>query len=428
MKILYCVMILTAEFSLAANPWMRQQQSRQREQQWRWQQQQSYQQVQQRQRQAQLREQQWRWQQQQSYRQVQQRQRQAQQREQQWRWGQQHSCHQVQPRQQQPLRQGQQQWVLAPIVAPSTGSRTNSTFESDRRQRHQMLESTFVTNVTPSTSTTGSTNSIFESDRRQRYQMLESTFVTNVTPSTTTTTSSASTAASGINSVSDAIFKADMKERDFILKSTMGAETKNEYWEYHKMASQAWKEGNYIRAISAVEGMIKTNSLDINLASDYVSLAMLQWNQNYKASAKASMRKAIEVMRTGKYIGNSSCEERAVIFLKKMENDELPKSFNSDDTNSYGVLGYIMEAPRAAYNKKIQELNHRSDVLALYASSMSKSYRMQGESQARWAKLSARAEYQKATGKTFSPDAPPPSGSSSREAWDSCKKVYDIFK
>lgn len=54
MKILYCVMILTAEFSLAANPWMRQQQSRQREQQWRWQQQQSYQQVQQRQRQAQL--------------------------------------------------------------------------------------------------------------------------------------------------------------------------------------------------------------------------------------------------------------------------------------------------------------------------------------------------------------------------------------
>ena len=395
MKILYCVMILTAEFSLAANPWMRQQQSRQREQQWRWQQQQSYQQVQQRQRQAQLREQQWRWQQQQSYRQVQQRQRQAQQREQQWRWGQQHSCHQVQPRQQQPLRQGQQRWSLAPIVAPSTGSRTNSTFESDRRQRHQMLESTFVTNVTPST---------------------------------TATTSSASTAASGINSVSDATFKADMKERYFMLESTMGSETKDEYWEYSKKASQAWKEGNYIRAISAVEGMIKTNSLDINLASDYVSLAMLQWNQNYKASAKASMRKAIEVMRTGKYIGNSSCEERAVIFLKKMENDELPKSFNSDDTNSYGVLGYIMEAPRAAYNKKIQELNHRSDVLALYASSMSKSYRMQGESQARRAKLSARAEYQKATGKTFSPDAPPPSGSSSREAWDSCKKVYDIFK
>ena len=369
MKILYCVMILAAEFSLAANPWMRQQQSRQREQQWRWQQQQSYQQVQQRQRQAQ-------------------------QRQQQWRWGQQHSCHQVQPRQQQPLRQRQQQWVLAPIVAPSTGS----------------------------------TNSIFESDRRQRYQMLESTFVTNVTPSTTTTTSSASTAASGINSVSDATFKADMKERYFMLESTMGSETKDEYWEYSKKASQAWKEGNYIRAISAVEGKIKTNSLDINLASDYVSLAMLQWNQNYKASAKASMRKAIEVMRTGKYIGNSSCEERAVIFLKKMENDELPKSFNSDDTKSYGVLGYIMEAPRAAYNKKIQELNHRSDVLALYASSMSKSYRMQGESQARWAKLSARAEYQKATGKTFSPDAPPPSGSSSREAWDSCKKVYDIFK
>ena len=256
----------------------------------------------------------------------------------------------------------------------------------------------------------------------------ESTFVTNVTPSTTTTTSSASTAASGINSVSDAIFKADMKERDFMLKSTMGSETKNEYWEYSKKASQAWKEGNYIRAISAVKGQIRTNTLDINLAADYVSLAMLQWNQNYKASAKASMRKAIEVMRTGKYIGNSSCEERAVIFLKKMENDELPESFNSDDTKSYGVLGYIMEVPRAAYNKKIQELNHRSDVLALYASSMSKSYRMQGESQARRAKLSAGAEYQKATGKTFSPDAPPPSGSSSREAWESCKKIYDIFK
>ncbi len=39
----------------------------------------------------------------------------------------------------------------------------------------------------------------------------------------------------------------------------------------------------------------------------------------------------------------------------------------------------------------------------------------------------ARMQYQKATGNTFSPSNSPSSGTSARDSWDSCKRIYDIF-
>ena len=195
---------------------------------------------------------------------------------------------------------------------------------------------------------------------------------------------------------------------------------------YSKIKVNEWKAGNYSAAIDALNEAMKENH-DFTLASGYVQLAMLNWNLGNKYAAREAMEKAIHVLRTKKYVSGSGCEECAVIFYNKMKNDDLPAIFTYRDTEKGGVLWHIMQVPYAVFEKKIGEEKRRLDFLnSYYQSQLNTEYR-RGQSQARMAKMRARQEYQNSTGRTFSPNNPPSYGSSAREAWDACKKVYDIF-
>ena len=124
----------------------------------------------------------------------------------------------------------------------------------------------------------------------------------------------------------------------------------------------------------------------------------------------------------------SGCEQRAVIFLNKMRKGELPRCFTVEDNNAGdGVNMYIMEIPYAVAERRTEALKRRYDAMGAYFGSMARSYELQGQSQARMARAYARHKYQKATGNTFSPNDPPSRGTSARESWDRCKKIYDIF-
>ena len=195
--------------------------------------------------------------------------------------------------------------------------------------------------------------------------------------------------------------------------------------DYWKLCDQAWERGNYATALYYQKLDMQDETLPVNLASCNVTLAMLHWNLGQTYEAQQCMQKAIQLLRSD--LGKG-CEQRAEIFLQKMQQRKLPKYFTRDDGNhANGVLVFIMEIPRAVFDRKMNAIKMRYAAMGTYFSSMTNSYRLQGEMQARTARLQARQTYQKKTGDTFNPNSPPAYGSSKRAEWDMCKKIYDIF-
>ena len=173
-------------------------------------------------------------------------------------------------------------------------------------------------------------------------------------------------------------------------------------------------------------GILRT---DCNLASYYVWLAMLQWNDNEPSSARSSMEEAIRLMKYGESLGQG-CEKLAERFLGKMRSGDLPSTFTSTDILSdCGICKTIMAPVEARFWKCTNASISRSNLVISWADSMSRTYQMEGERQARMARQGARQEYLRKTGREFSPDRDtrPPYGKA-RDEWDSCKRVYDIFE
>ena len=193
--------------------------------------------------------------------------------------------------------------------------------------------------------------------------------------------------------------------------------------DYWKLCDQAWERGNYATALYYQQLITRDETLPVNLALGNVRLAMLHWNLGQTYEAQQCMQKAIQLLRSD--LGKG-CEQRAEIFLQKMQQRKLPKYFTVDDGNR-GVLVFIMEIPWAVFDRKMDAIKMRYAAMGTYFSSMANSYRLQGEMQARTARLQARQTYQKKTGDTFNPNSPPAYGSSKRAQWDMCKKIYDIF-
>lgn len=201
-------------------------------------------------------------------------------------------------------------------------------------------------------------------------------------------------------------------------------------YNYHDEGyDNALKSGNYSRAAEIKERSINPNSiLSEILAGEYVELAMLKWNLREKSDAVDAMEKAINVMKYGRDVSGSGCEKRAEIFLEKMKENDLPRTFVYRDFFMSGVWGYIMAPVDAEAKHRVSRNTNYYRQQASYYDAVMASARHHAESNARIAKAYASSRYLKNTKDTFSPNNPPPRGSEKREYWDACKKIYDIFK
>ena len=194
--------------------------------------------------------------------------------------------------------------------------------------------------------------------------------------------------------------------------------------------AEEWRDAaGYMKRCVELEknaGILRT---DCNLTGYYVWLAMLQWNNNEQSSARDSMREAIRLMKYGESLGQG-CEKLAEKFLAKMQSGDLPSRFTPTDILSdCGIKKNIMVPVEARFWKCTNASIARSNLVISWAESMTRTYQMDGERQARMARQGARQEYLRKTGKEFSPDRDTrPSYGKARDEWDACKRVYDIFE
>ena len=197
-------------------------------------------------------------------------------------------------------------------------------------------------------------------------------------------------------------------------------------------ATEAEEWGDAVRYMKRCVELEKSAGIlrtDCNLAGYYVWLAMLQWNDDSRGSARDSMEEAIRLMKYGENLGQG-CEKLAEKFLGKMRSGDLPSAFTPTDILSdCGIQKNIMAPVEARFWKCTNASIARSNLVISWAKSMSRTYQMEGERQARMARQGARQEYLRKTGRHFSPDSDTrPSYGKARDEWDACKRVYDIFE
>ncbi len=198
------------------------------------------------------------------------------------------------------------------------------------------------------------------------------------------------------------------------------------YW--RNQANAAWQRQDYVNAALAIITMLRYDGVAktaAGTASDYIELGMLCMNIGRNTDAQKVIANAIYIMRNSNTLGKG-CEQRAEIFLQKIQKG-LNMTFSYKDKCKGGILPYIMEIPNAIQDNYFDEMNARNRAIGAYADSMSKTYRMQGRMQASMAKAYARQEYIRDTGRNFDPTSRPSYDSGARDAWDACKKIYDIF-
>ena len=205
-----------------------------------------------------------------------------------------------------------------------------------------------------------------------------------------------------------------------------------EYFQKCWNATEAEEWGDAVRYMKRCVELEKSAGIlrtDCNLAGYYVWLAMLQWNDDSPGSARDSMEEAIRLMKYGENLGQG-CEKLAEKFLGKMRSGDLPSAFTSTDILSdCGIQKNIMAPVEARFWKCTNASIARSNLVISWAESMSRTYQMEGERQARMARQGARQEYLRKTGREFSPDRDTrPSTGKARDEWDACKRVYDIFE
>ena len=166
---------------------------------------------------------------------------------------------------------------------------------------------------------------------------------------------------------------------------------------------------------------------DFSRASNRLCLAMLYWNDDNPAMARSTLKEAIDVMKYGSQLGGG-CEARAVQLLAKMQSRDPPSKFSVKDLiGGGGVLDFVMELPYAQSMRNLNALKAHYNRLMQRMDSELRTLNTEARINAGQARAYARQQYQKATGNTFSPSNPPSSGTSARDSWDSCKRIYDIF-
>lgn len=191
--------------------------------------------------------------------------------------------------------------------------------------------------------------------------------------------------------------------------------------------SSAKENGDWDEALSLMKRFIDKDywiDCDVNKASDHVELSLLYWNTGDREEARDAMSAAINFMRYGHNLGNN-CWQDASRLYNKMRNGGLPSKFSPKELEC--VLNYVMEVPRAQFNKTIDAQMARYDTMIRRMDSEIRTIEFQGRIMEHRAKFKARQDYHDATGRTFDPSNPPEYGSSAREDWNAAKRIYDIF-
>ena len=217
-----------------------------------------------------------------------------------------------------------------------------------------------------------------------------------------------------------------------VAASAYARENPVEYFSKAWSATESGQWGEAARNLKRCIEIEKDSGIlrsDCNIADNYVWLAMLQWNDDEASSARSSMSEAIYLMKNGEYLGGG-CEKLAEKFLQKMRSGDLPSTFSTTDILSdCGVHKHVVAPMQARYWSRLGRINDQSRLVTRWAESMTRTYQMQADSQARMARQSARQEYLSKTGREFSPDSDTrPSSGKARDEWDACKRVYDIFE
>ncbi len=207
-----------------------------------------------------------------------------------------------------------------------------------------------------------------------------------------------------------------------LLAGNCWAMTTEEWLHCLKQASKAQQRGDYTTAIDWKLKMATDNyEVPVNIASDYVALCLLYRCTGNDYKAKECLNSAIHIIRNN-YGKNS--EQRAVQLLRNF--DRIPRNLKYADLQEIECC--VMEMPQAIFDKQSAKLKARYDAIIGMMDAEIRRNNVQSRIFEMNAKFYAGTEYLQSTGRTFDPSNPPEYGTSAREKWETCKKIYDIFK
>lgn len=199
---------------------------------------------------------------------------------------------------------------------------------------------------------------------------------------------------------------------------------------YSEMKQKAIRARRWDHALEyALEARENRNNGEpsINLAEMALELSMLYWNTNDKYNAEKEMERCVYILKNAPKIYRNGYE-RAEVFYDKMQQGELPNSFSSDDflIGPNYLLGFVLEIAKIQWWQGTSAVIARNKALGSYFDSMKQSYQYQADAERRTEIRSAEYEYYKKTKKEFDPNNRPREAAA-QSAWDSCKRIYDIF-
>ena len=205
--------------------------------------------------------------------------------------------------------------------------------------------------------------------------------------------------------------------------SGLSALTLEQELAYGKQRDAAVARRDFAEAIRLQKGIIEEPAIyvEVNIATELIEPGLFYWCDGSPSEARTAIRKAIQLMKTGKMLGNG-CEVRAEQLLTRL--NRVPRQLSLNEIAA--ILSFTMEAAQAEQSKKTNASIARSDARIRMFDAKAQTYRREGEFQASVAKFHASREYQTATGKTFDPNHRPYDGRE-REQWDACKRIYDIW-
>ena len=116
-----------------------------------------------------------------------------------------------------------------------------------------------------------------------------------------------------------------------------------------------WEEA-YGKVLALVNATCNSSDRhDVEKASDLVQLSMLCWNTNRRKQAGDVLQKAINLLKTGRYLGDG-CESLAVSVKTQMADGKQPSMFTVEDiVGDSGVHAQIMAKPIVVFIGKACE-------------------------------------------------------------------------
>lgn len=206
----------------------------------------------------------------------------------------------------------------------------------------------------------------------------------------------------------------------------------NRWAELTRQENEAAKSGNWELALSYHNQAMQTemgagNSAAQKAANCLTSFFYL-WNLGEYERAHTHLQQCVNTLKSSHY-GNN-CEDRAVVFLKRIDEGKVPKSIKftcMDIGAKNGICNYIMEVPWAMEFKKWNDLKRKYDMMNRILDSQLQTARLESQRIESTIKIQVRQDYLEKHNEMFDPNNRPSYDSPKRNDWDACKRIYDIF-